>query len=97
MQKKLQALVIVFALVAFFCGCATPTDPKAISLAVSQSNVETQRLYQVEPFKSEDGKLWKAGNHWVWDARTTADSHDYTSRVSFDRNGAVATVHVERH
>ena len=97
MRKNLQALVLTLAFTAFLCGCATPTDHNAIRLAVSQSNVEAQRLYQVAPFTSDNGKLWMAGNHWVWDAKTTADGHDLTSRVDFDRNGAVATVHVERH
>ena len=96
MRKNLQALLLTLAFPAFLCGCATPTDDNAIRLAVSQSNLEAQRLYQVTPFKSDDGKLWMAGNHWVWDAKTTADGHDYTSKVTFDRNGAVATVQVHR-
>jgi hypothetical protein len=96
MRKNLQALVTMLAFIAFLCGCATPTDQNAIRLAVSQSNEEAQRLYQVAPFKSDDGKLWMAGNHWVWDARTTADGHDLSSRVDFDRNGAVASVQVHR-
>jgi len=97
MRKNLQALVLTLAFTAFLCGCATPTDKNAIHLAVMQSNDEAQRLYQVAPFKSDDGKLWMDGNHWVWDARTTADSHDFTSKVTFDRNAAVASVQVERH
>lgn len=97
MGKNLESLLLTLALAAFLCGCATPTDHNAIRLAVSQSNDEAQRLYQVAPFQSEDGKLWMAGNHWVWDARTTADGHDLTAHVTFDRNGAIATVRVERH
>ncbi len=97
MRKNLQALLLTLAFTAFLSGCATPTDKNAIRLAVSESNNEAQRLYQVTPFKSDDGKLWMAGNHWVWDARANADGHDYTSKVTFDRNAAVATVKVERH
>src|SRR5277367_2046052 len=94
MPKNLQLLLIALAFIPIFCGCATPTDPNAIRLAVSQSNNEAQRLYHVAPFTSENGKLWMAGNHWVWDARASAEGHDYTSKVTFDRSGSVATVDV---
>jgi hypothetical protein len=96
MLKNLQALLLTLAFAAYLCGCATPTDDNAIRLAVSQSNLEAQRLYQVTPFRSEDGKLWMSGNHWVWDAKTTADGHELTAKVTFDRNGAVAVVLVHR-
>ena len=97
MRKNLHALLATLAFIGFLCGCATPKDDKSIELAVSQSNVEARRLYQVEPFKRDDGKLWMAGNHWVWDAKANTDGHDYKSHVVFDRNNAVAEVHVERN
>jgi hypothetical protein len=96
MRKNLQALMLTLAFIAFLCGCATPTDKNAIRLAVSQSNEEAQRLFQVAPFKSDDGKLWMAGNHWVWDARANADGHDFTAKVTFDRSGAPVAVQVQR-
>ena len=97
MCKTLQTLAMTLAFIAFLCGCATPTDHNAIRLAVSQSNEEAMRLYQLAPFRSDDGKLWMSGHHWVWDARVTVDGHDYTSRVTFDRNAAAAEVHVQQH
>jgi hypothetical protein len=97
MRKNLQTLLLTLAFVAFLCGCATPTDHNAIRLAVSQSNLEAQRLYQAAPFTSDNGKLWMAGNHWVWDARATADGHEFTAKVTFNRGGAVASVQVQRH
>jgi len=97
MRKNLQALLLTLAFTAFLCGCATPTDNNAIRLAVTQSNLEAQRLYQVAPFTSDNGKLWMAGNHWVWDGRANADGHEFTSKVTFERGGTVAAVQVERH
>ena len=86
----------MMALVALLWGCATATDDNAIKLAVDQSNDSAQRLYQVAPFTRDSGKLWKAGNHWVWDAKVSSDGHTYTSRVSFERTGTVATVTVQK-
>jgi hypothetical protein len=97
MRKNLQALLLTLAFAAFLCGCATPTNDNVIRIAVSQSNLEAQRMYQVTPFRSDDGKLWMAGNHWVWDAKTTVDGHEMTAKVTFDRNDAVVLVQVYRH
>lgn len=97
MRRNLQALLTVMALTAFLCGCATPTDDNAIRLAVSQSNDEAMRMYNVAPFRSDDGKLWMAGNHWVWDAHTTSpDGHEMTAHVTFDRGGTVIAAQVQR-
>jgi hypothetical protein len=97
MCKNLQALLLTLAFTAFLCGCATPTDKNAIRVAVTQSNDEAQRQYQVAPFTSDNGKLWMAGNHWEWDGRANADGHDYTSKVTFDRSSTVVLVQVQRH
>lgn len=95
-RKNFQAVALVITLFTWLVGCATQTDPNAIKLAVDQSNDAAQRQYQVSPFTRDSGKLWKAGNHWVWDAKVSSDGHTYVSRVSFDRNGGPATVDVHR-
>src|ERR1700722_15081552 len=94
MLKKLQTLFIAFALIAWFSGCATPTDHNAIRLAVSQSNDEAQRLYHVAPFSSDNGKLMMMGNHWVWDGHGSAEGHNLVAKVTFDRGGTPAKVEV---
>ena len=95
MKKNLFALLLATAFIPLFSGCATCTDENAVRLAVTQSNEAAQRKYQVTPFRSEDGKLWTQGNHFVWDAHTSANGHDMVAKVTFDRNGAVATVDVQ--
>lgn len=94
MRKNLLSLLIASIFIGLFCGCVTPTDANAVRLAVTQSNNEALRLYHVAPFKAENGKLRMEGNHWVWDARTSAKEPDMVAKVTFDRNGAVATVDV---
>jgi hypothetical protein len=87
--------IALLVIVLICCGCVRELSSLTASrVAVERSNEEARRLYQVEPFKEEDGDLRKAGGQWVWHALTSAAGKDFVATVTFDAKVAVVGVEV---
>ncbi len=79
-----------------FCGCARSPSAASISkLAVEKSNQEAQRLYQIQPFKMENGQLRAEGQQSVWEALTSSGGHGMVAKVTFDEHGSAVSVDVQ--
>jgi hypothetical protein len=90
-MRKAPTSVILASLLAavVFVGCS-----REASIAVTRSNQEAKRLYQVEPFTEGHGQWRSDGGQKIWDALTSIGGHDFTARVVFDESGAVVSVDV---
>ncbi len=61
---------------------------------MAKSNQEAKGLYQVEPFKEDQGHWRSEDHHRLWEAPTCSGGQDLTAKVTFDEKGAVLSVDV---
>jgi hypothetical protein len=97
MRKPFAPVLVVLLFTALLIyGCSRPPSAASISgAAVTRSNQEAKRLYNIEPFKQEHGQLRTEGQQSVWEALTSSGGNDMTARVTFDEHGAVVEVDVK--
>jgi hypothetical protein len=85
---------LIFAAL-LFCGCTRSPSAASISqVAVARSNQEAKRIFNLEPFKQEDGQVRADGQQSVWEALTSSGGHDMTAKVTFSEKGSVLNVEV---
>ncbi len=93
-MRRLLAILLVPALVIF--GCVRKPGAASISsVALTRSNQEAKRLYNLEPFRKDDGHLVAEGQRQVWEALTSTQNHDMVAKVIFDEYGSVVSVDVQ--
>ena len=90
-MRKAPTSVLLASLLAavVFFGCTGES-----SVAVTKSNQEAKRLYQIEPFKEGHGQWRSDGGKKIWDALVSTGGHDFVAKVVFDERGAVVSVDV---
>ena len=102
-MHKLIWFVAVLTAGFSLCGCSLRPAPHArlrpeeslSRVAVARANQEAKRLYDVEPFRPDQGTLRGDGDGWIWQALTSSGQADVLARVTFERNGSVGGVVVQ--